>query len=81
MEALMTRVKLQMALTSQTKANRALVKNIFEDFIPTNDPESIELQNLAAVIECTSRNLLPGRYAEMDRSEIRRKFDELRNLV
>ena len=77
----MTRVKLQMALTATAKADRALIKNIFEDFIPTNDPESIELQNLAAVIECTSRNLLPARYAEMDRSEIRRKFDELRGLV
>lgn len=81
MEALMARVKLHMSLADIPRATKDILVTIFQDFIPTNDPESIELQNLAAVIECTSRSLLPRRYADMDRSEIRRRFDELLRLV
>lgn len=80
MEALMTRVKLHLAITDQLIATKAMLHDIFHDFIPTNDPESVEIQNLAAVIECTSKHLLPQKYVEMDRSEIRRRFDELKKL-
>jgi len=78
MEALITRVKLQQAMTDVSEISKVMLHEIFEDFVPTNDPESVEVQNLAAVIECTSKNLLPKKYADLDRSEIRRRFDELR---
>ncbi len=78
MEALITRVKLRQALSDSATISRELLQKTFQDFIPSNDPESVELQNLAAVIECTSKELLPRKYAEMDRSEIRRRFDELK---
>lgn len=81
MEALVTRVKLQQSLLDVPVVNRDMLKRVFEDFVPTNDPESIELQNLAAVIECTSKSLLPARYANADRTAIRRQFDELRTLT
>ncbi len=76
MEALLTRARLHQALTGTVSTDA--LREVFADFIPTNDPESIELQNLAAVIECTSRTLLPKKYAGVDRSEIRRRFDELK---
>lgn len=81
MEALVTRVKLQQSLNDAPMVSRDMLKLVFEDFVPTNDPESIELQNLAAVIECTSKSLLPTRYANADRAAIRRQFDELRALT
>lgn len=77
MEALVTRAKLQQAIVGADTVTVEMLRSIFQDFIPTNDPESVELQNLAAVIECTSKSLLPQKYATMDRSEIRRRFDEL----
>ena len=48
-----------------------------EDFIPPSYPTEIELQNLAAVLECTSHSLLPAKYRDMDRGEV---LAGLRNL-
>jgi hypothetical protein len=41
----------------------------------------IELQNLAAVRECTSRSLLPEQYRNMDRAELIRRANELAALA
>ncbi len=81
MEALVTRAKLQQTLADAPVITRDALRQVFGDFIPTNDPESIELQTLSAVIECTSRSLLPDDFANADRTEIRRRFDELRDAI
>jgi hypothetical protein len=39
------------------------------------------MQNLAAVLECTSRSLLPAKYREMDRAEVARRAKELALLI
>ncbi|MGH7320458.1 MAG: hypothetical protein ACRELA_12640 [Candidatus Rokuibacteriota bacterium] len=57
------------------------LKAALEDFIPPSYPTEIELQNLAAVLECTSRSLLPERYRDMDRAEVIRRANELAALV
>ena len=75
MEALITRVKLRLVTSGQSEVSREMLKSVFSDFIPTNDPANIELQNLAAVLECTSRKLIPVKYASVDRGEIRRRFE------
>ena len=56
------------------------VKSALEDFIPPSYPTEIEMQNLAAVLECTSRSLLPEKYRTMDRAEIARRAKELAML-
>ena len=56
------------------------LKAAIEDFIPPSYPEEIELQNLAAVLECTSRSLLPEIYRKMDRGEVMRRARVLREL-
>jgi len=53
------------------------LKSALEDFIPPSYPTEIEMQNLAAVLECTSRSLLPAKYREMDRADIARRAREL----
>ena len=40
------------------------------DFIPPNYPHEIELQNLVAVLECTSREMVPRRFRSLDRGKI-----------
>ena len=42
---------------------------------------SPELQILAAVQECTSREVLPEQYREMDRGEVLARINELRALL
>ena len=49
-----------------------------EDFIPPSYPTEIELQTLAAVMECTSKGLLPEEYRNMDRGEIIRRWSVLK---
>ena len=53
------------------------LKSAMEDFIPPSYPTEIELQNLVAVMECTSRDLLPEKYRQMDRGELIQRANEL----
>jgi len=46
------------------------------DFVAPSYPTGIELQNLVAVLECTSKSLLPEAYRDMDRGEIPRRVGE-----
>jgi hypothetical protein len=57
------------------------VKAALEDFIPPSYPTEIEMQNLAAVLECTSRSLLPAKYREMNRADVARRAKELALLI
>jgi hypothetical protein len=52
-----------------------------EDFVPPSYPTEIELQNLVAVLECTSRSLLPEKYKKMERAEVIRRVNELAALT
>jgi hypothetical protein len=53
------------------------LKAALEDFIPPYYPTEIDLQNIVAVLECTSKSLLPKQYRDMERSELIRKANEL----
>ena len=53
------------------------LKAAISDFIPPSYPTEIELQNLVAVAECTSRSLLPEKYRTIDRGEVLRRIAEL----
>jgi hypothetical protein len=41
----------------------------------------VELQQLAAVLECTSRDLLPQRFRQMDRAEVVERLGQLKRMV
>ena len=45
------------------------------------EPLEIELQNLVAVQECTSRELLPEAYQNLDRSFVTQRIRELKGLL
>ena len=51
-------------------ASRAVLQQAFADFIPATSALERELQILAAVQECTSREVLPEAYRSMDRDEV-----------
>jgi SpoVK/Ycf46/Vps4 family AAA+-type ATPase len=58
-----------------------VLRTAFADFIPASSPLERELQILVAVQECTSRELLPERYRDLDRAELRARINELRTLL
>ncbi|MEL6611624.1 MAG: AAA family ATPase, partial [Bacteroidota bacterium] len=95
MEALLTRSKFRtVAHTTngkggKTKKTRSgnmkvppeILAEVVEDFIPPTYPLEVELQSLAAVLECTSRDMLPEQYREMDREQVVRRVKELKRLI
>ncbi len=78
MEAALTRAKFRAAAQGLEKVTPEILDVALNDFLPPTYPEEIELQTLSAVIECTSKELLPERYQEMDRGEILEKIEDLK---
>lgn len=81
MEAALTRAKFRAAAGGRDKVTPEMLDAALADFLPPTYPEEIELQTLSAVIECTSRELLPERYREMNRGEILEKIESLRHRI
>lgn len=81
MEAALTRAKFRAAAEGKVKVTPEILDTALADFIPPTYPEEVELQTLSAVIECTSRELLPEQYRDMDRDEILSTIEELKFRV
>jgi AAA+ superfamily predicted ATPase len=54
------------------------LKKAFEDFLPSSNYREREMQILCAVLESTSRELLPERYRNMDRGDIQAMIAEIK---
>jgi AAA+ superfamily predicted ATPase len=80
-EAVLIRARMKSALENEAAVDVEDLRAALEDFIPPSYPTEIELQNLAAVLECTSKSLLPEKYRKMDRAEIIRRTNELAALT
>jgi AAA+ superfamily predicted ATPase len=80
-EAVLIRARMKSALEQEAAVDVDDLKAAIEDFIPPSYPTEIELQNLAAVLECTSKSLLPEKYRKMDRGELIRRSQELAALT
>jgi AAA+ superfamily predicted ATPase len=76
-EAILTRARMKSVLANESAIGIACLRDALQDFIPPSYPTEIEMQSLAAVLECTSKALLPAKYREMDRAEIARRAREL----
>jgi AAA+ superfamily predicted ATPase len=63
------------AVTAET------LREAFHDFIPATNQLEREFQILAGVQECTSREVLPERYRNMDRSAVQLRMNELKALL
>jgi AAA+ superfamily predicted ATPase len=80
-EAMLVRAKFRALSEGRDKATAEDVKNVLADFVPPSYPLEIELQNLAAVQECTSRELLPEAYRNMGRDVVTRRIREIKALL
>lgn len=80
-EAVLVRAKFRAVSAGREKVTTEDLKAVLEDFIPPSYPLEIELQNLAAVQECTSRELLPEQFKNLDREFVTRRIRELKQLL
>ncbi len=76
-EAVLIRSRMRAALEKKNAVDEEDLKAAVEDFIPPSYPTEIDLQNIVAVLECTSKSLLPKQYRDADRSELIRRANEL----
>lgn len=81
MEAALTRAKFRAATAGHDEVTLEDIQGAMEDFLPPTYPMEIELMNYAAVLECTSKALLPDRYKELERQEVVEKVAELKRAV
>jgi hypothetical protein len=65
------------SLQNKSAVDAEDLKAALEDFIPPYYPTEIEMQNLVAVLECTSKSLLPEKYRDINRRELIRQTNQL----
>jgi SpoVK/Ycf46/Vps4 family AAA+-type ATPase len=80
-EAVLIRARMRSALENEVAVDVDDLEAALEDFVPPSYPTEIELQNLVAVLECTSKSLLPEKYKKMERAEVIRRVNELAALA
>jgi len=76
-EAVLVRSHMRSSLQKKTAIDEQDLQAALDDFIPPYYPTEIDLQNLVAVLECTSKSLLPNQYRDIDRAELIRRTNEL----
>jgi AAA+ superfamily predicted ATPase len=76
-EAVLVRSRMRAALRNKTTVEEKDIQGALEDFIPPSYPTEIDLQNIVAVLECTSKSLLPKQWRDADRKELIRRANEL----
>jgi len=76
-EAVLVRSHMRSSLQNKPAVDSQDLQAALEDFIPPYYPTEIDLQNLVAVLECTSKSLLPKQYRDLERSELIRRTNEL----
>ncbi|WP_103028621.1 ATP-binding protein [Salinibacter altiplanensis] len=81
MEAILTRATFRAAGANDGAVTPDLLQATVNDFIPPTYPTEVELQQMAAVLECTSRDLLPERFRTMKRKEVVERLEQLKRMV
>lgn len=81
MEAALTRAKFRAAAEGVDEISAEMLDHVFDDFLPPAYPEEVELQTLTAVIECTSKELLPDRFKNMNRDKILKRVEKLKHAI
>ncbi|MCL2758997.1 MAG: AAA family ATPase [Treponema sp.] len=81
LEAVLVRAKLLSAMADRIFVKKEDMEEAMGDFVPAAYPHEVELQNLVAVLECTSKEMIPARFQRMPRSKIINDIQELKTLL
>jgi len=80
-EAILVRAKFRAFIEGREEVLPADVEAVVKDFVPPSYPLEVELQNLVAVQECTSRDLLPSVFQNLERDFVTRRVKEIKILL
>ncbi len=78
LESVLVRATLEAEAAGASEVAREHMEKAFADFIPPANSREREMQILCAVLESTSRELLPARFREMDRGDIQARVSEIK---
>ena len=81
LEAVLYRAKLNAAMDDRVFIRREDMEEAMDDFRPAAYPYEIELQHLVAVLECTSKEMIPKRFQNLNRTKIISNIQELKTLL
>ena len=77
-EGLVVRAKRRALLAGATQIRSEDLAAVLQNFTPPSNSEEVELQVLAALIECTHQDFLPSALRKLDRAESARRLAELK---
>lgn len=78
LEAVLVRSVLEAEAAESSQVTAEHLKRAFDDFIPTTNSRERQMQILVAVLECTSRELLPEAYRDLDRGDIQAQIAQIK---
>jgi len=81
LESILIRAKFHATMEGRTILTQQDLEQTLQDFVPPSYPHEIELQNLVAVLECTSREMVPARFQNLDRTRLIQQITELKTLL
>lgn len=81
LEAILIRAKFTATMNNHVIITRDDLEETIRDFVPPAYPYEIDLQNLVAVVECTSREMVPKKFQNLDRSKLVSQIRELKMLL
>ncbi len=81
LESILIRAKFNATISGRIFVTQNDLEQTIHDFIPPTYPHEIELQNLVAVLECTSREMVPRRFRNLDRGKLVSEIKDLKILI
>jgi ATP-dependent 26S proteasome regulatory subunit len=78
LEAVLVRATLEAEAAESSELKAEHLQKAFSDFIPPVNGREREMQILCAVLECTSRELLPERFRTLDRGAVQSRVNEIK---
>ena len=78
LEAVLVRATLEAEAEGTSEVKAEHLKRVFADFIAPSNSCEREMQILCAVLESTSRDLLPAKYKDMDRRDIQGQIEAIK---
>ena len=80
-ESILVRAKMNAVISHRTMITKDDLLKTIQDFIPAAYPYEIELQNLVASIECTSKEMVPKKYRDMSRQKLLSEIMEIKQML
>jgi AAA+ superfamily predicted ATPase len=81
LESVLIRTKFAATMDNRIIITREDLEQTIKDFVPPSYPHEIELQNLVAVLECTSREMVPGRFQNLERTKLINTIKDIKVLL